>query len=299
MPDCVKDCKRFYRDDEEGLRRCIEKCRMLEGVGPAQPQRPSRLSKAAEVLGYILAIPVLIGIIIAWGAFMYLIYSPLSTPTPTTTTIIVDTATFTPNITTTSTVWSPPPLNQAKPSVIIDINSTWVTQFINYVNQYRVQLGNQPLQYCPTLSLFAEMRFETMVNGTNWQISHYGFTQDLQKFEAMYGLNSSFGAGEEVLYPTVTLYPSGVSENYTPGIYVVYLKNYAPIHWLVLMTPFASYYGYYIGNGPTVTLTSLCPATEIPGPGINITQFDLEHNCSVTYMNSTWLVIELANMCPG
>jgi uncharacterized protein YkwD len=163
------------------------------------------------------------------------------------------------------------------------INSTWVFQFFSIVNQYRQSTGAPPLQYCPWLDNFANIRFETMIQ--NPAISHYGFDQDYNEYLGQYQYFLS--VGEEVLYP----------DGYTPKDYVQFLQSEAPIHWEGLLNSNYMYYGYYIGYGPTYAIIGSCPVTEIPGPNINVPQYLQSHGCSVEIENGTWLVIELSNWC--
>jgi len=162
------------------------------------------------------------------------------------------------------------------------INSTWVFQFFNIVNQYRQSTGAPPLQYCPWLDNFAQIRFETMIQ--NPEISHYGFDQDYNEFLSQY--QDFLSVSEEVLYP----------DGYNPKDYVQFLQSEAPVHWEGLLDSNYMYYGYYIGYGPTYAIIGSCPVTEIVG-SINVTQYFQSHGCSVEIENSTWLVIELSNWC--
>jgi len=165
------------------------------------------------------------------------------------------------------------------------INSTWVFQFFSIVNQYRQSTDAPPLQYCPWLDNFAHIRFETMIQ--NPAISHYGFDRDYNGYLSQY--QDFLSIGEEVLYPN----------GYTPKDYVQILQSEAPIHWEGLIDSNYTYYGYYIGYGPTYAIIGSCPVTEIPGPNINIPQYFQSYGCSSELENSTWLVIELSNWCSG
>jgi len=165
------------------------------------------------------------------------------------------------------------------------INSTWVFQFFSIVNQYRQSIGAPPLQYCPWLDNFAHIRFETMIQ--NPAISHYGFDQDFSEYLSQY--QSFLIPGEEVLYPS----------GYTPSEYVQYMQSNAPIHWEGLIDVTYTYYGFYIGYGPSYATSDSCPVTEIPGPNINVPQYYQSYGCSAELENSTWLVIELSNWCNG
>ncbi|MFP3316136.1 MAG: hypothetical protein RXN91_07335 [Caldivirga sp.] len=185
------------------------------------------------------------------------------------------------------------------------IDSSWVSQFISIVNQYRVSSKNEtskgliqlpplpilssrnasPLQYCPWLSNFAYIRFEAM--SQNPSISHYGFNEDFYEYLDQY--QGFLSVGEEVLFPS----------GYTPSGFVQYMISNAPLHWGGLMDGDFAYYGYYIGYAPTYVIEGYCPVTEIPGPNINIPQYFQSQGCSVKLENMTWLVLELSNWCSG
>ena len=165
------------------------------------------------------------------------------------------------------------------------INSTWVFQFFSIVNQYRQSIGAPPLQYCPWLDNFAHIRFETMIQ--NPAISHYGFDWDYNEYLSQYQNFMYLLIGEEVLYP----------DGYTPDEYVQYMQSNASIHWKGLIDATYTYYGYYIGYGPTYAIIGSCPVTEIPSPNINVPQYLQSYGCSVELENDTWLVIELSNWC--
>jgi len=164
------------------------------------------------------------------------------------------------------------------------INSTWVFQFFSIVNQYRQSIGAPTLQYCPWLDNFAHIRFKTMIQ--NPAISHYNFDQDFDEYLSQY--QDFLSVDEEVLYPN----------GYTPKDYVQLLQSEAPIHWKGLIDSNYTYYGYYIGYGPTYTIIGSCPVTEIVG-SIDVPQYFQSHGCSVELENATWLVIELSNWCNG
>ena len=159
------------------------------------------------------------------------------------------------------------------------INSTWATQFFENVSIERGAVYN----YCPSLSNFAKVRFNTMAQ--NYEISHYGYNQDFQNY---YGVIYNTYFGEEVFYPSGT----------TPSGQVQQIINDAPLHWQELTSSDYSYYGYYIGNGPTLEILNSCPDTEIPGPNINVAQFFAQQGCTTEVTNQTWFVIELASSCP-
>jgi len=119
----------------------------------------------------------------------------------------------------------------------------------------------------------------------NPEISHYGFDQDFNEYFSQY---QDLLVSEEVLYP----------DGYTPKGYVQVLQSEAPIHWEGLLDANYTYYGYYIGYGPTYAIIGSCPVTEIVG-SVNVPQYFQSYGCSVELENSTWLVIELSNWCSG
>ncbi len=160
------------------------------------------------------------------------------------------------------------------------IDDKWVNQFFSDVSAVR---GTQ-YQYCPVLSELAELRYATSVK--NYEISHYDYEADIQRFFGTYYYGYLM---EEVLYP----------DNFYPSDYVENMKREAPIHWQGLMDPKFKYYGYYLGKGPTYRIKQPCPVTEITTGGINVTEFFLNHRCSISIVNATWFVIELASSCPG
>ena len=167
------------------------------------------------------------------------------------------------------------------------INGTWATQFFSGLNTYRVSSGAQALTYCPVLSSFAKVRFNTMVQ--NYAISHYGYNQD---FSSFFGTIYNTAFAEEVFYPS----------GYTPANYLTNVQQSAPIHWQGLIDSTYGSYGFYIASGPTYEISgpngAACQTTEIPGPNINIPQFFAQYGCTVQIMNQSWFVIELASSCP-
>jgi hypothetical protein len=153
------------------------------------------------------------------------------------------------------------------------MNQRWVYQFFANISQQR---GSEYV-YCPTLSQFAQIRFNAQIS--HYEISHYGVHQDDEE----YGIYDA----EEVLFPSGS--PSG---------YASQLEADDPLHWQLLMDNSYTYYGYYIGNGPGIE--SYCnPAPEIPGPGINISQYLESKGCTPVTVNATYLIVELDNTCPN
>jgi hypothetical protein len=167
------------------------------------------------------------------------------------------------------------------------INATWANEFFSGLNSYRSIYSAQVLEYCPSLSSFAKVRFNTMVK--NYEISHYGYDQDLKSY---------FGNVYNVAFEEEYFFPSG----YTPADYLDYIQEYAPIHWQGLINSTYDNYGFYIAHGPNYEVSGpdgdSCPVTEIPGPNINIPQFLAQYGCTVQVENQSWFIVELASSCP-
>ncbi len=158
--------------------------------------------------------------------------------------------------------------NQAQP----DVNKTWVEQFITIVNSYRSKNSEGPLIYSATLSNFSALRFTTMTQGKNFEISHYGFDQN---FNAFFG-EQNIEVGEVVFYPLGT----------TPKEYVNQLIQDAPNHWSLLMDSNMNYYGFYIGYAPSVAAQGSCTVQEISQANINVSQYYIENGCTPTITNT-------------
>jgi len=75
---------------------------------------------------------------------------------------------------------------------------------------------------------------------------------------------------------------------------VTNLETQAPIHYGALFTGALVKYGYYLANGPVYQVQGPCAVTEIPGPGINITQYYNNYGCQSAIVSSTWFVLELS-----
>jgi uncharacterized protein YkwD len=167
------------------------------------------------------------------------------------------------------------------------INGTWANQFFSGLNSYRTSSGTHALGYCPILSSFAKVRFNTM--SQNYELSHYGYDQD---FASYFGTIYGVAFAEEVFYPS----------GYTPTNYLTNIQQSAPIHWTGLIDSTYNSYGFYIAYGPNYEISgpggSACPVTEIPGPNINIPQYFAQYGCTVQVTNQSWFVIELASSCP-
>ena len=79
-----------------------------------------------------------------------------------------------------------------------------------------------------------------------------------------------------------------------PYTYASILQGSAPGHWASLTDKNYTHFGYYFGTGPYEVVQQPCPVTEIPGGGINITQFFENAGCSVSVQQATWLVVVLS-----
>lgn len=177
--------------------------------------------------------------------------------------------------------------NQSSPAGGLVVDSNWVAQFIDVVNQYRSSEGAPPLLPCPWLNDFAKARFAHMA--MNPAISHYGYYDDFQKYLAQYWGLMTLIMGEEVLYPSGRV----------PDQYVRELMRNATAHWELLTSPQYAYYGYYIGYAPSYALAGPCQVGEVPSPYVNVTQFFKSHGCNVELKGAAWLVLELSNWCDG
>ena len=165
------------------------------------------------------------------------------------------------------------------------VNSTWVEQFFAQLDVDRGSGGQ--LVPCPSLDAFAEYRFNDMTTGTNYEISHYNYQNDLRSY--FQGRSGTFE--EEYFFP----------DGYTPSAYLGIIQQKAPIHWLGLLNATYTSYGYTLSKGPIVEystyLGSSCNApSEVVGEGVNMTQ--VGSGCRVTIVQGTWFVIEMGSTCP-
>lgn len=152
------------------------------------------------------------------------------------------------------------------------IDAQWVTQLMATVNQARQAQGLVSMAESTSLDQLAQQRLQIETEGNHWQITHYGY-QDLPP-----------GVGEVVYYPS----------GYSSSDYASYLQSSAPLHWNLMMDSSFSSYGFAIGQGTTVEIYGSCPNTELPGPGINVTQFFAQEGCDAVPATSTWLVIDMS-----
>jgi hypothetical protein len=160
------------------------------------------------------------------------------------------------------------------------LNQLWVNEFAKLVNANR---SIPALIESPTLDKFAKLRFNTAV--TQPDISDYGLYADESSF---FGGSATRPALVEVL-----LYPTIATED--PYGYVNTIQEYAPGHWAALTDKGYTHFGYYVGSGQYEVVHQPCPVFEIPGAGINITQYFEKAGCSVSTQQSTWLVLILSN----
>ncbi len=151
------------------------------------------------------------------------------------------------------------------------INDNWTSSFIANVNVYRENQSLPALTQSSYLDNFSKTRFMEMTTDGHYQITHYGADQ-------------YSGYGEVVFY----------SAGYAPESYAQYVQSKAPLHWQLLVSPEFTSYGYYVGQAPDVEAEGYCNApSELPGPGINVTQWLESYGCTPTVVNTTWLVIDL------
>ena len=154
------------------------------------------------------------------------------------------------------------------------IGPQWVKAFIDNVNLAR---GGHLLTENSTLDAFAALRFKDASAG--FQISDYNLSNDTASF---FGKSAIAGQISELL-----LFP-GI---FSPNTYPSFLADYAVGHWDGLLNTNFSHFGYYVGEASYYSVSIPCPVYEIPGPGINITQFFQSHGCSTMIAATTWLVI--------
>ncbi len=159
-------------------------------------------------------------------------------------------------------------------------NRLWTDSYVKLVNEAR---NGSALIESSYLDAFAKLRFSTAVAQPD--ISDYGFYTDESSF---FATNSTKPSLVEVL-----LYPNIPTED--PYSYAEVIQHSAPGHWSALTDRNYTRFGYFIGTGPYEIVQQPCPIFEIPGAGVNITQYFEKAGCSVTMQQSTWLVIILSN----
>jgi hypothetical protein len=157
------------------------------------------------------------------------------------------------------------------------IDSSWVQQFMNDTNQYR----QSPLIYESSLDNFSQLRFESMVG--NYEISHFGFDQDIAAYFGT--VKQQIAVGEVVYFPVGS----------TPQEYMQGIESHSLGHWQTMMDGSYHNFGYYIGSGPAYEVDKACPTVEVPGPNINESQYFQSQGCTFVIINSTWLVIDFTS----
>jgi hypothetical protein len=157
------------------------------------------------------------------------------------------------------------------------VGAVWVGRFMDLVNKART--GTQ-MNESSALDSFAALRFRDA--SANFSISDYGFESDVTRF---FGNNESTPTVEELL-----LYPGRDS----PSAYSSFLSSYALRHWGALTDSAYAKFGYFVGHAPYYEVELPCSVYEIPGPGINITQYFHSQGCrTVVEPAETWLVLIL------
>jgi hypothetical protein len=157
------------------------------------------------------------------------------------------------------------------------VTAAWISRFVGQVNNAR---GGASLTENNTLDRFATLRFKTAV--TQPDIADYGLSGDVSTF---------FGtSGAQPNVVEILLYPSGQD----PSSYASTIQSYAPGHWSALTDKNYTHFGYYVATGLYERVQLPCSVTEIPRAGINITQFFTAAGCSVSLVQTTWLVLILS-----
>jgi len=159
-------------------------------------------------------------------------------------------------------------------------DSTWISKFMAAINVAR---NGSALAPCPHLDTFATHRFQTLNTGNNWEIVHYGYSEDLQR---TYG-GTAGSYAEEYFYPDTPSYRS-------PGGFASFVQTNAPNHWGDLVNPLYRYYGVYSGTGPVLLFSGKCAPGEF-GAGVNQTR--AVAGCSYQKVTGNWFMIELSDMC--
>lgn len=157
------------------------------------------------------------------------------------------------------------------------IGPLWVKTFVTKVDQAR---GGLALSENATLDAFAALRFKDA--SARYQISDYNLSGDA---DAYFGAGPLAGSVTEML-----LFPGIFSPNTYPG----FLAEYAVGHWDGLLNTGFTQYGYFVAQAPYFDVSIPCPVYEVPGAGMNITQFFQQHGCSTSVATTTWLVIILS-----
>ncbi len=154
------------------------------------------------------------------------------------------------------------------------LSPQWVNDFIAAVNEKR---NATALTESRTLDEFAAFRYDSI--RAEYQISDYNFPQDYARF---------FGAANTTVFEEI-LYP----QDQSASSFADYLSVNTPGHWLGLMNPSFTQFGYFFGIGPSIVIGPGCTAKEIPGPNINITQYVISHGCDYVIADQVWFILML------
>ena len=161
-------------------------------------------------------------------------------------------------------------------STITLAGKLWMDEFVKFVNLAR---NGPPLQESAIIDAFAKIRYNTSIRQPD--ISDYGFDGDAVTF---FGSNlTAYSPNELILYPGDEF----------PYAFSVDLQGVGPGHWASMMNSNYTKFGYFMGTSAYEIVDLPCPVTEIPGPGINITQYFQSHGCSVHVAPTLWLVLIL------
>jgi hypothetical protein len=144
------------------------------------------------------------------------------------------------------------------------------------VNQAR---AGAPLEENSSLDEFASLRFKDA--SARYQISDYNLSVDA---DFVFGPRAAQSIGELLLFPGI----------FSPNSYPTFLAEYAVGHWDGLMNATYSQFGYYVSQASYYEVSIPCPVYEIPGAGVNISQFFQQHGCSTMIGTATWLVVILS-----
>lgn len=171
-------------------------------------------------------------------------------------------------------------------------NGEWAEKFFRYIGDKR---GLQ-YSYCPSLSNFARIRFDTM--SANYRISHYRYEEDADKFYKSYiepRYKGNLDLGEEILFPNSN--SSVITDS--PDAFAKELKTEAPQHLDELNDKRFVYYGSYIRDSTNYVVeeTVTCHTSEISKPNIDVEKELLSQGCKPEAIKETWVVLETSNTC--
>jgi len=166
------------------------------------------------------------------------------------------------------------------------VNTAWATSFFSALNSYKASNSLSPLSSCSSLNVSAQRRFIT--TSQNYQISHYNFTQDIDKFLFDQNItNYSLTWAEDI-------FSTGYK---TPSDFFSYVIKNASAYYPYLINTTARYYGYYIGTANAYLTNVGCEAPPAP-PGANFASYYDSYGCNSSIETASWFVVELSNKCP-